>query len=163
MSKSWLKCQFKLLPDEEMRDIPNPTTELLVHVTTKTVQAGSVIALLTTGLKTAISGPRTMETLLKTGTRYGINGMAIGLVLGPVFTYMKARSCDDDGMYDRCYRLRYNRNQVRVDLASVAGVGIGVCASMFFGYGIATGVVFGMPLGVLDGAIYNKIKNDKHH
>lgn len=98
------------LTDDEMREIKYPSTELYTHVTFKTVQAGALLGMVIIApvFRLAV-GPRTLLAVKETALRYGRNGAIIGIPLGPVMTYAKAKSgagIDDDGMFDRAYRLR---------------------------------------------------------
>ena len=55
------------------------------------------------------AGARTLGAVKETALRYGRNGAIIGIPLGPLMTFAKAHSgagIDDDGMFDRTYRLR---------------------------------------------------------
>ncbi|XP_013384363.1 uncharacterized protein LOC106154507 [Lingula anatina] len=153
------------LTDEQMREIPHANVELFGHVTIKTVQAGAFLGTLLTGpLTQAIRGPRTLNAIMETAARHGRNGAIIGLVLGPAMTFMKCNSMnwDEEGIYDRCYRLRYNRNQVRVDRASALGATAGYLVALQIGVSGATGFVFGMTGGVVLSAVYNSMFCEKH-
>jgi len=47
----------------------------------------------------------------------GRRGMLCGLLITPIMTlgYISGMKIDEDGLKDRCYRLRYNKKQLLVD------------------------------------------------
>lgn len=98
------------LTDEEMRNIKYPETELYTHVTFKTIQAGALLGMVIIAPVVRLAaGPRTLGAVKETALRYGRNEAIIGIPLGPLMTFAKANSgagIDDDGMFDRTYRLR---------------------------------------------------------
>ena len=98
------------LTDDNMRLIKHPAVELCTHVTIKTIQAGALLGMVVIGpvFRLAV-GPRTILAIKETALRYGRNGAIIGIPLGPLMTYARAKSgegINDDGMFDRAYRLR---------------------------------------------------------
>ena len=162
MGSQWFaNMRGAALDDEQMKDIPHPTAELYVHVTTKTIQAGGLLGMvlfapIATVLKKETRNLASLQTKM---TRFGRNGVIIGTVMGPFMTFMKLRNENDDyKVWDRCYRLRYNRNQVRVDQASVSlGVG-GAIAGALAGQGVLFGGLAGMVVGILSAATFNSIQ-----
>lgn len=159
MSSQWLKnFTGSSLSDEEMQNIPNPNTELILHVSIKTMQAGGILGTLVVApLRWMFAKEcRSMATLRARMTRFGRNGVLIGAALGPGVTWMATRKEDDPyKIWDRCYRLRYNRNQVRVDQASFIVAAGGAAAGAFTTGGPMLGGVMGMIAGVLGAAFYN--------
>ncbi|KAK3601743.1 hypothetical protein CHS0354_016105 [Potamilus streckersoni] len=161
MSVNWIKNYVGFnLSDEEMRQIPYPMTELTMHVTMKTIQAFGLLGTVLAGPIVAVARKNTRNwTGIKAKmTRYGRGGLILGVVSGPLLTYARMRTVNDpDGAYDRCYRLRYNRNQVRVDQASFlcfiggAGISSGMKGSAMFG-----GLV-GLSSGIVLSAMYNSM------
>jgi len=99
------------LTDDEMRVIKHPAVELYTHVTFKTIQAGALLGMVVIApVFRLAAGPHTLLVIKETALRYGRNGAIIGIPLGPLMTYAKATSgegINDDGMFDRAYRLRY--------------------------------------------------------
>lgn len=100
------------LSDDDMRVIKHPTVELYTHVTFKTIQAGALLGMVVIApvFRLAV-GPRTLLAIKETALRFGRNGAIIGIPLGPLMTYAKANMGDginEDGMFDRAYRLRYH-------------------------------------------------------
>lgn len=147
-----------------MQDIPHPTAELTLHVTVKGIQ---MFGLLGTTLVGPIAAAIRKETrnwpgIKSSMTRMGRGGVIIGALSGPLLTYMKIRKEEDPyKIWDRCYRLRYNRNQVRVDQASFIGAAGGAAVSVATGSGALFGGLVGMSAGILGAAFYNNgIKKD---
>ena len=104
------------LTDDEMQIIKHPAVELYTHVTFKTIQAGALLGMVVIApvFRLAI-GPRTLLAIKETALCYGRNGAIIGIPLGPLLTYGKATSgegINEDGMFDRAYRLRYQDNRI---------------------------------------------------
>lgn len=122
MSWSWFKnlAGFNL-PEAELNSIPHPYAELTVHVTIKTVQAFGLLGTCVVGPLVALtsSSTRNGAGVASSATKCGKWGAVAGLVAGPLMTYGRLQSAkaDEEAVYDRCYRLRYNRDQV--DLASL--------------------------------------------
>jgi hypothetical protein len=153
------------LTDDEMRVIKYPLCELTVHVTTKTVQACALLGMVAIGPAIRlIKGPRTLGAVADTAIKAGKIGALIGLPLGPAMTYGKVSGgkADDDGIYDRCYRLRYNRNQVRTDRLSYLGAIGGAAGAFAMGSPISSGAVVGLVGGTLLSAVYNSTIGERH-
>ncbi|KAF6023955.1 hypothetical protein EB796_017740 [Bugula neritina] len=90
------------------------------------------------------------------------NGMLIGAPLGVLATYGAMRSTSkkpdvdmDYEYFDRAYRLRHNRGQVRVDRASIIVSGVGVATAVAQGSSVLGGGALGLAAGTLLGAVYN--------
>lgn len=165
MGSEWLaNMRGANLSDEALQRIPYPKTELTTHVTIKTIQAGGLLGMLifapvATSLK---KETRNMATLKTKMTRFGRNGVIFGVVMGPLLTFMKIRSEEDPyKVWDRCYRLRNNRGQVRVDQASILGAAGGAAVGAVSGGGALFGGLLGMVSGVLGAAIYNGAADKK--
>lgn len=151
------------LTDEQMQDIPNPRAELITHITIKDVQAFGLLGSLVIGPLAAVarSQTRNLAGVTRLATKCGTVGAALGLVAGPAMAIARMKSLNDDEVRDRCYRLRCNRNQVRVDQASIIGGIGGAAAGAYAGPGIALGAVLGISSGVLLAAAYNAKHKDK--
>ena len=85
--------------------------EVYTHVTFKTIQTGALLGMvfIAPAVRLAV-GPRTLAAVTETALRYGRNGAIIGVPLGPLMTYARAKSgegINEDGYIDRAYRLRY--------------------------------------------------------
>lgn len=166
MSSTWLKnlCGSSL-DEEAMKDIPYPTLELGIHVTIKTVQAFGLLGTVLVGPIAAVVGKETrnMSGLKHKMTRAGRGGLILGLGAGPLLTYLKLRTEEDPyKVWDRCYRLRYNRCQVLVDQASFVGGVAGTAAATSMASGALFGGLVGMSSGILAAAVYNNaIRKEK--
>ena len=69
---------------------------------------------------------------------------------------MKSVNADQNAFYDRCFRLRNNKNQVRVDRAFFAGMLVGgVGFPVIFKMCPIFGGLFGMSAGVVSAGLYN--------
>lgn len=158
MSLEWAKnlCGMSLT-DQQMEKVPHSTTELGVHVTIKTVQAFGLLGTVLVGPIAAIAKKETrnMRGIQHKMTRAGRGGLILGLVTGPLMTFLKVKDEDEYKIWDRCYRLRHNRGQVRVDQGSIVGAvgGAGICAAT--GSGALFGGLVGMSSGIIAMAIYN--------
>ncbi|XP_053396567.1 uncharacterized protein LOC123551103 [Mercenaria mercenaria] len=166
MSSEWFKnmCGASL-DDEAMQRVPNPKLELTTHVTIKTIQSFGLLGTILVG---PIAAAAKKETRNWPGvkhkiTRCGRGGLFLGVVMGPVITYMKIRSEEDSyKIWDRCYRLRYNRGQVLVDQASVIGGVGGAAVGAATSSGALFGGLVGMSSGILAAAIVNNtMKKEK--
>jgi len=150
----------RFMTEDDMRDIPNPATELGIHIAYKNIEAGSLIG----GFLVAPLVPliRKSSNLAKKKLihRIGIcgrRGMFVGLLLTPIMEIglIKSKPVDHDGLYDRCYRLRYNKKQLNIDRAvTVAGL---------FGWAAtrSSGAVIGTNLAILIGTVYNALLFDR--
>lgn len=164
MGGEWMQnlCGVSL-DDEAMQKIGHPTIELGTHVTIKTVQSFGLLGTVLVGPITAAARQETRNWpgVQQSMTRAGRGGLILGLFAGPLLTYLTVRN-ETDGykIWDRCYRLRYNRNQVRVDQASIVGAATG--AAIAYGTASAGGAMFGslvgMSSGIILAAVYNSIK-----
>lgn len=145
---------------KDMGNIPHPLTELHIHVATKTVQAGGIMgSLIVAPTMTAIMGPRDMASLKGRMETCGKYGVMIGLVAGPLLCWQKLRvsNASQASIWDRCYRLRYNRSQVRVDQLSLVGALAGYGAATYLGDSGALGAIMGMSGGVIFAAFLNAL------
>lgn len=160
MGGEWLRnmCGSRL-DDEAMQRIAHPNLELGIHVTMKTVQSFGLLGTLLVGPVTASIRPETRNWVgfQDRMTRAGTGGVILGAALGPLLTYLVVKN-EKDGykVWDRCYRIRYNRNQVRVDQLSIIGAATGAVIA----YGTAQaspvfGSLAGMSAGIILGAICN--------
>lgn len=154
------------LTDEEMANIKYPRVELYSHVTFKTIQAGALLGMIVIAPAVRLAaGPRTLKAVTETALRYGRNGAIIGIPLGSLMTYGRATSgdgIDEDGFIDRAYRLRYNRNQVRVDRASMLGTLGGAGVALLLGGSAVSGAVVGLVGGTVTMGIYNAVSAERH-
>ena len=65
--------------------------------------------------------------------------------------------------YDRSYRLRHNKTQVRVDRAAYAGFDVGLIGSLVTGAGVSPlhASAAGLAAGTILGALYNMAASEK--
>eukprot|EP00919_Chromeraceae_sp_WS-2016_P041375 GHVR01098585.1.p1 GENE.GHVR01098585.1~~GHVR01098585.1.p1 ORF type:complete len:162 (+),score=21.16 GHVR01098585.1:119-604(+) len=160
MSLQWLKNYAGgRLTDEQMKDIPYPLLELGIHVSLKNVQLFSCLGMLAVGPALALIRKKPIGKTMFTAGKYGT---IIGLGTGPAMTLAKAKSLDQDGLYDRAYRLRNNRGQLFVDqMAALFGT-CGIISGFFMGKGIwFGGAVFGGVSGVIFAGLFNNVLKKK--
>lgn len=163
MSWTWFKnIVGASLSDEEMRDIPRPYLELTIHVTDKCIEAFGLLGTCVVGPASAMlrSSTRNAEGIKSRATSCGKWGVVLGVVAGPLMTYgmlSKAKNNDYDSVVDRCYRLRYNRGQVRVDRMSTAGAIGGSLLALPTTASPLLGGLLGLSAGIVSTAIYNNV------
>lgn len=166
MSYCWAKNMFGFsLSDKQAEDIPYPKLELTTHVTIKNVQAFGLVGSCVVAPVSALIRPETRNwpEIQQRMAIYGKNGMILGLLVGPLMSWMRLRTIEtEDAVKDRCYRLRKSRNQVRVDQTSILGAlsGYGLAAHGTFGSfadSLWFGTVVGMSSGIVLGAVLNTI------
>uniref|UniRef100_A0A914XQ25 Uncharacterized protein n=1 Tax=Plectus sambesii TaxID=2011161 RepID=A0A914XQ25_9BILA len=129
---NFTQMNYATLTHEQLAKIPKPLLELGIHVTCKTAEAAAVIGGLIIHPIYRFYLHKTLPDEKRTNNSSKIIRMACrklqarvlfaGLALGPLLTvgYAKARRLTDDELRDRCYRLRFNRNQLYVDRMSIA-------------------------------------------
>lgn len=144
------------LSDEEMAKIPYPFPELATHVTIKDIQAFGLIGTCIVGPILAVknTSTRNMAGLAVKCTKAGRVGVILGLFAGPAMTFLRVKNETEEAIEDRCYRLRHNRNQVRVDQASIVGGLAGSAVGMTMA-NPTLGFLVGMSSGVIGAAAYN--------
>ncbi len=145
---SWFKnLAGRPLTEQDYHIIPYAEAEVTVHTTLKTVQAGSLLGGWLLGPLYALF----KGGLVRSVGRFGAGGMAVGLAAGPIATLLRKRSLpiDQQGFYDRAYRLRHNAAQLNVDRATLFLGGLGMIAKGF------TGAVFGVNTGLALAFAYN--------
>jgi len=160
MSVSYLKNHLGFqLTDEEMRDIPYPYLEMYTHVNIKAAQFFGIAGTMVVGPISAIvrSKTRSLAGIGSLAYKCGKWGVIISLFVGPAMTtsVLRAKNADRDSVYDRCYRLRYNRNQVRVDRGSAVGALTGAALAVPMGARPLFGGLVGMSMGIMAMAYYN--------
>lgn len=161
MSVQWLQNMLgSTLSEKELKLIPYPRLELVLHVAIKALQAfvfiGSCIVAPLSVLLSADS--RNWTEVQSRMVTYGRNCILLALFIGPLMMYMRIRNAKEDAVLDRCYRLRKNRVQLHIDRATILGVaaGLGLTAVGIFSSAMF-GVVAGISSGLLLGIIYNKL------
>ncbi len=130
MSYEWLNNFTQLLyevTDKDMLTIRRPLTELGIHVTFKTFEIGCLIGGLIVRpayLYLNRSPQAKWRQIDKVAKKFMVRSALAGLAIGPLLTvaYVDYKKLEHDDLYDRCYRLRYNKKQLHID-RSAAGVG----------------------------------------
>jgi len=168
MSVTFVKNIVGLTPGEDaMKDIPHALAELYAHVTLKTVQTGVLVGTLIVGPISALrkSETRSLVGVRRRMARCGLWGLGIGVLAGPVLTYARLTTsgATEESIYDRSYRLRKNRGQVRVDRGWLVGWVGGAGLSMALKKCPVFGSMVGMSAGVIAAAYYNGVVGEKSH
>jgi len=148
------------LSDDNMRKIPTPRLEMHTHITLKGIQGGAFIGgLVAAPIACAVKGELNKKALLDKSYTYGVNGVKIGAVVGTLmhFGWYLSAKPDGEGYYDRCYRLRYNRNQVFSDRMCIVGMAAGAGIASYLGEELGKGVYFGFTGGLLAAGIFNTV------
>jgi len=143
------------LSDEDLKDIPQPRFEVHWHVMYKHVELGGFAGMCIIGpLIGAIRGrsPSAILQAARTGGKWGVLTMT---PLWPVMTEMVLKNATPDAVYDRAYRIRNNKGQLRVDryadLFAIGGLGLAVALKG----SIWTGLIAGMNVGIVAAAVQN--------
>ncbi len=152
------------MTEEELQKINYAKYELYYHVALKDVQAFALIGMMVVAPAVRlIRGPRSWPAVQATALKYGKVGAVLGMPAGLLMMYQreKAANIGDEGFYDRAYRLRKNRNQVRVDRGSYLGTLAGIGGAVGMGASLSSGAVVGLVGGTLIASFYNSTQ-DKH-
>mmetsp|Transcript_31315 Transcript_31315/g.58810 ORF Transcript_31315/g.58810 Transcript_31315/m.58810 type:complete len:187 (-) Transcript_31315:73-633(-) len=99
------------LSDEEMRDIPNPWNEMQLHVSFKCAEAFCLL-----GLGAGAVFFRRSPKVVRRAGQVAFASSCLGA--GPIGFAMwngKASTLKQEDIYDRAYRCRYSKNQIRID------------------------------------------------
>jgi len=136
------------LTEDELQDIPNYRGELHFHVMYKNAQFGAISGLLVFGpLVRIIRGPRTLSAIIQTAFKASKIGMAVGIPLAPIATEFFIRNATEERIYDRSYRIRNNKGQMRTDRYATCGGLLGGAASSAMGYNPMSGLILGIVSG----------------
>jgi len=158
MNMSWLKNLIGFeLTDEQMRDIPYPYLEMHTHVIMKAAQAFGLLGAVVVGPLVALarSETRTLEDIKSSACKYGKWGVMMSFVAGPVMTHSVLNKASPESVYDRCYRLRYNRGQARFDRGSAVSAASGAAVAVPMGGSPLLGSLLGMSMGIISMVVYN--------
>ncbi|KAK2146259.1 hypothetical protein LSH36_622g02000 [Paralvinella palmiformis] len=146
------------LTDEERGNVPHPYAELITHVTLKAMQAGAILGAGVIGPAVSVAGGhRDGKSIQEAAYKYGKGGIALGLVVGPILMAARAAPLERKEVFDRSYRIRFNRNQVSVDRLSIVGALAGAGAAHFLNNEAAMGAVFGFAGGCVFGGLLNLV------
>ncbi|CAH8649261.1 unnamed protein product [Schistosoma guineensis] len=74
---------------------------------------------------TLLSEPKTLRCLTRRSFKFATYGFLPGITIAPILMYARMKDQPDEAFYDRCYRLRSNKSQLRVDRFSYIGLGCG--------------------------------------
>ena len=164
MSVPWLKNMIGFtLTDQEMKQIPYPRLEVTVHVTCKAIQAFVVLGSCLIAPISAMlsSDTRGLGEITRRMTSYGRTAIMIALFVGPLMTYLRLMSAKkEEEVTDRCYRLRKNRVQLRVDRGTMMGIVAGYSlASLGLLPSTMFGITIGIPAGILAAIVYNSMNH----
>lgn len=160
MSLPWFKNLVGFqLTDEEMRDIPYPYVEMYTHVIIKCAESFGLLGTLVVGPLVALgrSKTRTIAGIKSSACRCGKWGVMLSFIAGPVMTrsVLNVKQATPESVYDRCYRIRNNRGQVRVDRGSAVGALSGSALMLPMGGSPVMGALVGMSVGIISMAVYN--------
>ena len=156
MSIQWVKNMLgSTLTENEMKDIPSPRLELTIDITIKAVQAFGLLGSIVIGTVYSFMAEDS-RAWLEIMTAFGRNGMILGMVFGPIMTFLRMLNRGEHEWIDRCYRLRKNQNQKHIAQASILGVTCGVGLVML---GIISSTALGCVMGLLGGVILGNIYN----
>jgi len=149
------------LTDAELEDIPSPRMELHAHVMTKFVQMSSILGASIIGPLVGLKRGRSIAAAFRAAPLGGRIGLVFGMPASVAMTEMMIRGNEPERVYDRCFRLRHNMCQNRVDRNSVysglAGAAVTGIAGCPLGLGPATGFFLGVAGGCIGTGIYNAL------
>ncbi|CAJ0604050.1 unnamed protein product [Cylicocyclus nassatus] len=132
MSTYWLKNFVGLKQsDFELLKVPNPSTEFCIHVTLRSVQTGALLGSVLGPLSAAIFDSKNANSKMLTEKFIsgGTNGALIGAAMGPILTYLALRDLSTVRLYDRCYRLRFDKQALWQDRTCFLSAAVGYLTS----------------------------------
>jgi len=145
--------------DDQIGNIPYPYAELHAHVVMKTAQAFGLLGTLVVGPVVALahSETRSFAGIKSSACKCGKWGVMLSFVAGPVMTQslLRGKQATPESVYDRCYRLRYNKGQVRIDRGSAVGAVSGALLAGQMSASPVMGALLGMSAGMISMAVYN--------
>ena len=146
------------LTDKEMKDIPNPKTELTMHVITRVVQAFGILSTVLIGPLAAMRNAETwnLAGVASEAKTCGNYGVLLGFVVGLGIAVARMSLLTADRIYDRCYRLRKNQDQRRVDQSFVVATSAGAVMAAMTGSSPILGALLGMTGAVFAVGVYNQ-------
>lgn len=143
----------KLSDEDPEVPIPHATVEMYWHCEKKGAQMGSLVTMALAPLVVAYRGGRGRELLMRTGRATAIGAFLVGPLLGMSMCFAKLHNAEPIAIYDRAYRLRFNKGQVRTDIFSGAvglvGAGMGAALMRPPLTGGLYGAAFGIGLGTI--------------
>jgi len=165
--RNWLHFS---IPDENMKIIPYPYEELQIHVTQKFLQIGAITGLLISPFVSIFTARRTFQkwslSYLRVSTRRTTNRTsALFLSISFPAQYYAMQSQTEEQIVDRCYNLRYNRQQLRWDQSALTGGILGLIIGVRF-RGVKIGCRWFLPgyaLGTLTAVTVDYVLNPDPH
>ena len=82
-------------------------------------------------------------------------GVGIMVPLAPVMTEATIRNSTEEAIYDRSYRIRNNRNQMRADRFATCGAMLGSVGAKVVGGSVLTGLILGLNIGTISAGVVN--------
>ena len=164
--KNWLGIK---LPDDEMRQIPYPKLEVGWHISLKCMQATSIAGYfgsrLYLGFNTVIRKKSSFKNLTpqqftEYSCRISRNFMLAGLIISipMMLGHGYQNKVDDDGYYDRAYRIRYNESQLNVDRGSLLMATVYGAIFSYTSRSFLLGFPKGLCWGTILAATYNNFQ-----
>ncbi|ETN80572.1 hypothetical protein RB195_003715 [Necator americanus] len=154
MSIYWLKNFVGIRQsDFELLRVPTPRTEFCIHVTMRSIQTGALLGSVLAPLAAVCFDNKDMSSkkLTEKFVNGGTNGAVIGAVMGPFLTYLALRDMSSVRLYDKCYRLRFDKQQLWQHRACVVSAALGYLNNGSLGF------VVGLDLALLASNILGKI------
>lgn len=157
MTANWVSVLLldAKLTREEYEDIPHPRLELHTHVLFKNIQMGLILGMGVVGPLVGLVRGRSVAAAMAGGLKGGKVGVAVLAPVAPFMVEGAVRNQEQERIYDRAFRIRYNSGQMRADRWAVAG-GVGGCVLGGMGapVGALAGGMMGIALGTLGAGFY---------
>ena len=160
MTSNWLRHLLldQVLTVEEYEDIPHPRLELHAHVLVKNIEAGCILGMVVIGPLVGLVRGRSLAAAMAGGARGGRVGVGILAPLSPLMVEGAVKNQEDERIYDRAFRIRYNSGQMRADRWAIGGGLSGGLLGLVSPAGAVTGSLLGIALGTLGAGVYtNKV------
>lgn len=140
---------FKL-PEEDLRDVPNPYTELVTHQAIKNgVRLGAFATVMAGPLAGTMLNSKHFPGIKQSMVKCGKYGLLLGIVTAPLIVFTNTAGAQEQELKEICYRRRRHRVSVQADRFYFAGAAVGMGVSTAFGAGVVFGGLMGMSVGVV--------------
>jgi len=146
MNSNLIRAMFpgkEPMSNEDYESVEHPRLELHLHVATKFVQLGSLVGLTLVGPLVGAWRGRSLAAAGSGGLRGARIGGVGGIVIAPIMTEMAVKGQENERIFDRAYRIRYNRGQMRTDRFFFTGALGGLAVGGLVGPGLLTGALLG--------------------
>ncbi|CAD6191984.1 unnamed protein product [Caenorhabditis auriculariae] len=146
MSTTWLKNFVGIKQtDFELLAVKNPGAEFCIHVTLRSMQTGAILGSILGPLSTFVFRDQRgkSKNLLDSFVSGGQQGALLGAAIGPVLTYLSLRDMNSIQLYDKCYRLRFDKQKLWQDRSCLVSAAVGYLSSG------SLGLVIGLDLSLL--------------